>query len=733
MENITVNEFIDGLFPLDAAGEVCIAYRPAGGKFRHMRCAEGLGIDGETYVCVSTVQAAPRLRRRKSDCVRACVVLLDDVGTKVGIPPVPPTAILETSPDNFQYLYRLDPPENVAEGPEVYEAAVQHLADKGFTDPGSLGVSRVFRLPRSLNVKHSPAFSCELREWHEDRAWTLQSLLADFGLSLTVEARPEAPPAVTTGVLPDVDPVLTWLTEHGRIKGKRDEWHLVTCPWADTHTTGDKEAAFCPLGEGGQPYLRGFKCLHGHCIKRTATDFLAWVAENDGPQVGVTAPSEDVGKLLENISQLSLDERYRLIQASLPTISALNLPDSSVTAKGTASLTQLATSPNVMHLMGASGMRTRFNMQSRETEFWLNDNTLQEIVPNEHAVKRAIVDTCLRLGIANIKQVETILVERSLDDRYHPMQDWIRSKAWDGQPRLQQLLDSVDVEKGSEALWPLFLRKWFIQGVQAVCGWVRPKQMGSVLVFSGQQYRGKTLWFGSLVPEQFFTASGRLTLGFAYKDSVMSVTHTPVTELGELDSTFRKSDTGALKAFLTAESDTYRPPYGALTLRVPRTTIFCGTVNRLDFLVDETGSRRFWPVEITRCRPDHQVDMQQMWAEAYVWWKNNERWWLSVDESAQTQEHSEYYRVTSSVEETFTMYIDRTREQDPANYVALNLSTLMEQLQVPPLPQNVGTMRILVERQFGRRHRRARGVQNAWIVPDPFRAVEKLGDSDEKS
>ena len=93
MDNVTVSDFLAVMYPAGVPGDVCIARR-ANDRFRHYSRQEGGLLDGEIYACVSTVRPAPRLRRRKGDCVTACVVMLDDIGTKVDVPPVPPTAML---------------------------------------------------------------------------------------------------------------------------------------------------------------------------------------------------------------------------------------------------------------------------------------------------------------------------------------------------------------------------------------------------------------------------------------------------------------------------------------------------------------------------------------------------------------------------------------------------------------------------------------------------------------
>lgn len=209
-------------------------------------------------------------------------------------------------------------------------------------------------------------------------------------------------------------------------------------------------------------------------------------------------------------------------------------------------------------------------------------------------------------------------------NRYNPFAELLRGAQWDGTDRQKELLEILNV---TEPLSRKLIHKWLIQTVAlAMNSDTRPTGAEGVLVLQGPQGVGKTATFRQISPDFAggFKEGARLDL--RDKDTAMHATRCMICELGELDRTTVK-DSAGLKAFITQSMDEFRAPYARKAVRRPRRTSFCGTVNPEDYLVDDSGTRRWWTVSV-----DESIDLKrlfaldsewrrQLWAQCYGQWQ----------------------------------------------------------------------------------------------------------------
>lgn len=202
-------------------------------------------------------------------------MMLDDIGTKSKTPPIEPTWIMETSEGSFQWGYAFDEQPNRHD----FAAAIQAIADAGYTDPGATNPVRNCRIPGSVNLKQGrDNFEARLVEFHPDRLYTLEEIC---------DALDVTPAEANTADYKSInirdtggDTVLQWLADNNLVLSRpnNEGWCGIVCPNHAEHSDGNIEARYKPLD-------RSFCCYHGHCQHIDSRAFLDWVGENGGPKV----------------------------------------------------------------------------------------------------------------------------------------------------------------------------------------------------------------------------------------------------------------------------------------------------------------------------------------------------------------------------------------------------------------------------------------------------------------
>jgi putative DNA primase/helicase len=273
----------------------------------------------------------------------------------------------------------------------------------------------------------------------------------------------------------------------------------------------------------------------------------------------------------------------------------------------------------------------------------------------EEASLIEIEDRCINMGIPHTKVRDYLKV---LAKEYNPVKEWIDSIPWDGNDRMPAFLESL-VTQESNQLKEMLMRKWLISCVAAAYE-VNGVELEGILVLQGAQGLGKTLWFKRLCDYNKGWLLEGATLNPSDKDSVKRAVSHWIVELGEIESTFKKSDIDQLKAFVTSKTDELRLPYDRAFTTYQRRTAFYASVNAREFLTDTSGNRRFWVLAVKDIDVNHGVDMQQLWAQVketmYVPGQKN--WFLSHDERELLQESNEGYRTQSSVEDLLLEHVD---------------------------------------------------------------------------
>ena len=252
---------------------------------------------------------------------------------------------------------------------------------------------------------------------------------------------------------------------------------------------------------------------------------------------------------------------------------------------------------------------------------------LAEILPQILVDELRQKYTCVSLPA-----VQNYIIRHATRNRYNPILDLIKATKWDGVDRVNQIYDIFKIPADTED--GIFYRMCWLKWLkQSICGLYnsmdRPYSLDLVLTLCGGQGVGKTRFFEKLALDPKYFGEG-ICLDPRDKDSIKQATSKWICELGEIGSTMRK-DMDSVKAFLTKSTDEYRLPYGRASLHYPRMTSFVGTVNDEQFLIDQTGNRRFL---VIRLAPDLVIDYEtqikpfnalQLWAQIYELVKNEDK------------------------------------------------------------------------------------------------------------
>ncbi len=195
---------------------------------------------------------------------------------------------------------------------------------------------------------------------------------------------------------------------------------------------------------------------------------------------------------------------------------------------------------------------------------------------------------------------------------YDPVADYLDGLVWDGKERIDTWLTTYCSVKDSEYARKVGAR-WLISG--AARGLCPGEKVDTVLILKGNQGIRKSTAFDILGGSWFSDSS----LDLSNKDARITAASTWVIELPEL-AALGQRELEKNKAFISGRRDKVRPPYGKVDIDFERHCVFGGTTNAEEFLIDETGNRRFWVVAILKYILTQKLrdDRDQLWAEAVV-------------------------------------------------------------------------------------------------------------------
>jgi len=276
-------------------------------------------------------------------------------------------------------------------------------------------------------------------------------------------------------------------------------------------------------------------------------------------------------------------------------------------AKGTG---PLMVDENYQALFDFYGVTIRYNEMSKDIEIEIPGIEFSEDT-KVNAQNATLRGFCYMQELGVTALDDTIGKFANLNS-YHPVREWLNGTEWDGVDRLPEYYNSV-VLREDNPMKETMMRKWALSAIAAV---YHPNfSCEGVLTFQGDQGIGKTISVENIIPPMYHNVWNKdaCVIDMKNKDSVLKPLGYWISELGELDATFKKSDIEALKGYLTEKFDKIRLPYDRKPNNYARRTVFYASVNELEFLQD-AQNRRFWVLAVEKFIAT-KMDHKQFWAQ----------------------------------------------------------------------------------------------------------------------
>lgn len=201
--------------------------------------------------------------------------------------------------------------------------------------------------------------------------------------------------------------------------------------------------------------------------------------------------------------------------------------------------------------------------------------------------------------------------------RYNPIIDIVDGINWDGEPRCQQFLhrwgkveDTAYTREVSRLIFAGGIHRLYAPGTK----------FDDVPILMGEQGCGKSTLVRFLAINDAYHGEVTMVDG---QQAIEQLSGRWICEMSEMLALTKAKEQEAVKAFITRSVDYYRKPWDKNVSELPRRCVFVSTTNNFNVLVDKTGNRRFYPVEVHSNGYDiysHEDEIRdyilQCWAEA---------------------------------------------------------------------------------------------------------------------
>ena len=262
-------------------------------------------------------------------------------------------------------------------------------------------------------------------------------------------------------------------------------------------------------------------------------------------------------------------------------------------------------------------------------------------------------------------KLRQLLVSVYIADKYDPIKEYLFSlPKWNGKTDyIKKFLDQVYLTKETDRKYILNgFKKWFTAFVMSfINDEPEPYYINQValILLSKKQGQYKSTWLGSIIPKD-------MRLKYYYpnsfnaheKDHLKYLATKMLINLDEMES-YNKTDIGIMKSIITSSQVALRLPYGRTDIEVKRRASFCGSLNDRQFLRDETGSRRWFIIELDGIDYNIKFDVNGMYAQALKLYRDGFRYWFDGTDISDMENRNAEYTELSMEEELLLQTFDK--------------------------------------------------------------------------
>lgn len=257
------------------------------------------------------------------------------------------------------------------------------------------------------------------------------------------------------------------------------------------------------------------------------------------------------------------------------------------------------------------------------------------------------------------ERLRKILMANIQSKAINPPKEYLNSLSWDGVNRIDTLL--IDYFGAEDTEYTrIVTRKWLCGAVARI--FVPGIKFDYMLVLIGDQGVGKSTFFKKL-GKSWFTDSIQDVEG---NQAIEKTIGSWIIEFGELQA-FSKAESNAIKRYISATEDKTRLAFERSTGYFKRQCVFAGTTNDEEFLKDDTGNRRFWPVNFKGKKirklldsDDFENSIDQIWAEAVYRWKElKEPLFLNKEQEKLAEEQQATHRIKDVRQGLIEEYLEK--------------------------------------------------------------------------